>query len=46
MSVSPCKTPQNKVNPFKIGGAFGTPMFIPPTPQLQHLGYGTGKNHL
>lgn len=38
-----CKTPQNKVKRFKNGEVLGTPMFIPPTPQLQSLGYGTGK---
>lgn len=38
--ITPCGTPQNKSE--KLSGAFGVPMFIPPTPMLQNLGYGTG----
>lgn len=38
---TPNKTPA-AASRVRATGSFGTPMFIPPTPQLQNLGYGTG----
>lgn len=43
MDTSTCITPKNKSRRPPGAEHIGTPLFIPPTPFLQTLGYGTGK---
>lgn len=40
---TPIKTP-NKSGHFPAENVLSTPLFVPPTPLLKELGYGTGKS--
>lgn len=43
---TPNKTP-NSSGHLRSDNVLSTPLFVPPTPMLKELGYGTGKsNHL
>lgn len=39
MSVTPMQTPRRKQS---LANNLSTPLFVPPSPQLKQLGYGTG----
>lgn len=46
MFETPNKTPNNTPNRSDYGkfdNILSTPLFVPPTPMLKELGYGTGK---
>lgn len=40
--ATPLRTPRRKNS--NIANNLSTPLFVCPSPQLQELGYGTGKN--
>lgn len=37
------ETPNKTTNALKSDSVLSTPLFVPPTPMLKELGYGTGK---
>lgn len=39
---TPIKTP-NTTDHLKSDNVLSTPLFVPPTPKLKELGYGTGN---
>lgn len=39
---TPIKTPNSSVH-YQSDNVLSTPLFVPPTPMLKELGYGTGK---
>lgn len=41
MMETPIKTPQNRK--LSNENVLSTPLFVPPTPMLKQLGYGTGN---
>lgn len=41
---TPNKTP-NKSGHLRTDNVLSTPLFVPPTPMLKELGYGTGKSN-
>lgn len=42
---TPIKTP-NTSGHSKSDNVLSTPLFVPPTPMLKELGYGTGKSKI
>lgn len=40
MLATPLRTPRRKNSP--LANNLSTPLLVPPSPQLQQLGYGTG----
>lgn len=42
-TITPIKTP-NTSGHLKSDNVLSTPLFVPPTPMLKELGYGTGKS--
>lgn len=42
---TPIKTP-NTSGHLKSDNVLSTPLFVPPTPMLKELGYGTGKPYI
>lgn len=42
MNETPIKTPQSSKHLAASENTLSTPLFVPPTPMLKELGYGTG----
>lgn len=42
MNETPIKTPQSTKHLAASENMLSTPLFVPPTPMLKELGYGTG----